>query len=121
MMAAHYKLDNLVVILDHNALQITGANREVNSPYPINEKFKAFGWHVMEVNGNIISELRAVFHTIPEKKDMPTFIIANTVKGKGVSFMENQKKWHHGVPSDEQYEIAVGELEESEKALLKIK
>ncbi len=119
MMAAHYKLENLVVILDHNALQITGANREVNSPYPIDEKFTAFGWHVMEVDGNNISELRATFKAIPVKKDVPTFIMANTVKGKGVSFMENQKKWHHGVPSDEQYEIAMKELEVTLNVLTK--
>lgn len=110
MMAAHYKLDNLVAILDHNALQITGTNLEVNSPYPIDEKFRAFGWHVVEVDGNNISALREVFHSIPEEPGKPTFVIANTVKGKGVSFMENQKKWHHGVPSDEQYELAMEEL-----------
>lgn len=110
MMAAHYKLDNLVVILDHNALQITGTNREVNSPYPIDEKFRAFGWHVVEVDGNNISELRKVLHAIPEEKGKPTFVIANTIKGKGVSFMENEKKWHHGVPSNEQYEQAMQEL-----------
>lgn len=109
-MAAHYKLDNLVAILDHNALQITGTNREVNSPYPIDEKFRAFGWHVVEVDGNNIAELRKTFHAVPEEKGKPTFVIANTVKGKGVSFMEHEKKWHHGVPSDEQYELAVNEL-----------
>ncbi len=111
MMASHYKLDNLVAILDHNTLQITGSNREVNSPYPIDEKFRAFGWNVLEVNGNNISELRKIFHTVPTEKGKPTFVIANTVKGKGISFMENQKKWHHGVPSDEQYELAMKELE----------
>ncbi|WP_167607057.1 transketolase [Maribellus sediminis] len=109
-MAAHYKLDNLVAILDHNALQITGTNREVNSPYPIDEKFRAFGWHVVEVDGNNITELRKTFQAVPEVKGKPTFVIANTVKGKGVSFMENEKKWHHGVPSDEQYELAMKEL-----------
>lgn len=110
MMASHYKLDNLVAILDHNTLQITGSNREVNSPYPIDEKFRAFGWHVVEVDGNNIAELRKTFHAVPEEKGKPTFVIANTVKGKGVSFMEHEKKWHHGVPSDEQYELAVNEL-----------
>ena len=120
MMAAHYKLDNLVVILDHNSLQITGANYEVNSPYPIDEKFKAFGWHVMETNGNSISELRKTFRSIPAEVGKPIFIHANTIKGKGVSFMENQKKWHHGVPSDEQYEIAMKELEEEFRILSKL-
>jgi len=111
MMAAHYKLDNLVAILDHNSLQITGTNLEVNSPYPIDEKFRAFGWHVVEIDGNNIAELRQTFHAVPELKGKPTFVIANTVKGKGISFMENQKKWHHGVPSDEQYELAMKELQ----------
>jgi len=111
MMAAHYKLDNLVAILDHNALQITGPNREVCSPYPIDEKFRSFGWNVTECDGNSISELRKTFAEIPSEKEKPTLVIANTIKGKGVSFMENEKKWHHGVPSDEQYEMAVKELE----------
>jgi transketolase len=110
MMAAHYKLDNLVAILDHNALQITGPNREVCSPYPINEKFRAFGWSVIECDGNSIPELRRTFAEIRPKTEKPTLIVANTIKGKGVSFMENEKKWHHGVPSDEQYEMALKEL-----------
>lgn len=110
MMASHYKLDNLVAILDHNTLQITGTTREVNSPYPIDEKFKAFGWNVLECDGNNIPELRKTFSNLPLQTGMPSIVIANTIKGKGVSFMENQKKWHHGVPSDEQYEIALMEL-----------
>jgi len=117
MLAAHYKLDNLVVILDHNSLQITGTNREVNSPNPIDEKFKAFGWQVMEVDGHNISELRAAFDAIPEEKDKPTFLIANTVKGKGISFMENEVTWHHGVPSDEQYQQAMEELKKEMEKL----
>jgi len=119
MMAAHYKLDNLVAILDHNTLQITGTNLEVNSPYPIDEKFRAFGWHVVETNGNNISELRKTFSNIPTEVGKPTFIIANTVKGKGISFMENEKKWHHGVPSDEQYERAMMELDRQLETLVK--
>ncbi len=110
MMAAHYKLDNLVAILDHNSLQITGLNREVCSPYPIDEKFKAFGWEVKEVDGNDIQQLRKVLADNSKKGGKPSFIIANTTKGKGVSFMENEKKWHHGVPSDEQYDLAFKEL-----------
>ncbi len=118
MMAAHYKLDNLVAILDHNTLQITGRNRDVCSPYPIDEKLKAFGWAVISINGNSIPELRETFGKLPLEKEKPTLIIANTVKGKGVSYMEDVKKWHHGVPSDEQYELAMKELEESEKSIL---
>lgn len=119
MMAAHYKLDNLVAILDHNALQITGANKEVCSPYPIDEKFKAFGWEVVEVDGNDIEALRHTLKSIPAKKDKPTFILANTVKGKGVSFMENVVKWHHGVPSEEEYKQAIDELSNAEDTLTK--
>jgi len=110
MMAAHYKLDNLVAILDHNSLQITGPNREVCSPYPIDQKFKAFGWELIETDGNSITQLRETFRSLPLKKGKPTLVIANTIKGKGVSFMENEKKWHHGVPSDEQYKLAINEL-----------
>ncbi|HYW94979.1 MAG TPA: transketolase [Bacteroidales bacterium] len=117
MMASHYKLDNLVAILDHNTLQISGRNRDVCSPYPIDEKFKAFGWRVVSVNGNSIPELRKVLHEVPAEKDKPTLVIANTVKGKGISFMEDEMKWHHGVPSDEQYKQAMEELDEQEKAL----
>ncbi|WP_321290009.1 transketolase [uncultured Sunxiuqinia sp.] len=119
MMAAHYKLDNLVAILDHNALQITGPNREVCSPYPIDEKWKAFGWHVISIDGNNISELRETLNNIPAEEGKPTFIIANTVKGKGVSYMENEKKWHHGVPSDDEYERAIQELSKEEEELTK--
>jgi transketolase len=111
MLAAHYKLDNLVAILDHNTLQITGRNSEVCSPYPIDEKWKAFGWNVITVNGHNIVELRKALSEAPTQKGKPTFIIANTVKGKGVSYMEDVKRWHHGVPSDEEYLQAVKELE----------
>jgi transketolase len=111
MMAAHYKLDNLVAILDHNTLQISGHNRDVLSPYPIDDKFRAFGWSVISVDGNSIPQLREVFEKIPFELEKPTLIIANTVKGKGVSFMEGVTKWHHGVPSDEQYKQAIEELD----------
>ncbi len=117
MMAAHYKLDNLVAILDHNTLQITGRNKDVCSPYPIDEKFKAFGWSVVSVDGNNIPALRDIFKKVPAEKEKPTLIIANTVKGKGVSYMEDVKKWHHGVPSDEQYKMAMDELDQLRKAL----
>ncbi len=107
MMASHYKLDNLVAILDHNTLQITGRNKDVCSPHPIDAKFEAFGWRVVSVDGNDINELRRVLNEIPAETGRPTFIIANTVKGKGVSYMEDVKKWHHGVPSDDEYKQAI--------------
>lgn len=117
MMAAHYKLDNLVAILDHNGLQISGTNREVCSPYPIIDKWKAFGWEVIETDGNSIASLRKTFANISAEPGKPTFVIAHTTKGKDVSFMENEIKWHHGVPSDEQYEQAQDELDERLKEL----
>lgn len=117
MFAAHNNLDNLIAILDHNGLQISGTNREVCSPYPIDAKFEAFGWSVVQVNGNSVPELRNVFRQIPVQAGKPTLVIANTIKGKGVSFMENQKKWHHGVPTDEQYRQALQELEQEERRL----
>jgi transketolase len=112
MMASHYKLDNLVAILDHNTLQISGRNRDVCSPYPIDEKFKAFGWSVISIDGNSIPELRDTFRKLPLELGKPTLIIANTVKGKGVSYMEDVAKWHHGVPTDDQYELAMKELDQ---------
>ena len=118
MMAAHYKLDNLVTILDHNGLQISGHNRDVCSPYPIDEKFRAFGWSVISVDGNNIPELRKAFQRIPVETGKPTLIIANTVKGKGVSYMENVAKWHHGVPSDDQFKLAMEELDQQETNLI---
>jgi transketolase len=120
MMAAHYKLDNLVAILDHNGLQISGRTPEVCSPYPIDEKFRAFGWSVISVDGNNISHLREVFGKIPVESGKPTLVIANTVKGKGVSYMEDIAKWHHGVPSDELYRLAMDELDQ-QLAELKMK
>jgi transketolase len=110
MFAAHNKLDNLVAILDHNSLQITGRTNEVCSPYPIGEKWIAFGWDVVFVDGHNIAALREVLNNTPVTKDKPAIVIANTVKGKGVSYMEDVKKWHHGVPSDEEYELAIKEL-----------
>lgn len=111
MFAAHNKLDNLIAILDHNTLQITGYNSEVCDPEPIDKKMEAFGWNVVSVEGHSISMLREVLNESPKVPEKPTFVIANTIKGKGVSYMENEKKWHHGVPSDDEYEQAVMELE----------
>lgn len=119
MMAAHYNLDNLTAILDHNSLQITGRNRDVCSPYPIDEKFRAFGWAVTAIDGNDIHALRSTFSQLPLQAGKPSLIIANTVKGKGVSYMEDQKKWHHGVPTDEQYAIAMKELDSQLEILQK--
>ena len=115
MAAAHYDLDNLVAILDHNTLQITGHTRDVLSNEPLDEKWRAFGWEVRSVNGHDYGELAAAFAEPHPGK--PLFIIANTVKGKGVSFMENVGKWHHGVPSDAELAQALAELTAAESAL----
>lgn len=117
MLAGFRKLDNLVVIVDNNNLQIDGAIDEVNSPYPIDKKFEAFNFHVITINGNDFDEIDAAFKEARATKGMPTAIIAKTVKGKGVSFMENQVGWHGSAPNDEQYAVAMGELEEEGEAL----
>lgn len=117
MAAAHYKLDNLTAILDHNTLQITGRTRDVCSNEPIDEKFRAFGWTVRCANGHDLVELEEVLNCPPEA-DRPTLVIANTVKGKGVSFMENVVKWHHGVPSENEFEAALATLEDAERVLV---
>ena len=117
MLAAHRKLDNLVVIVDNNNLQIDGEISEVNSPYPIDKKFEAFNFHVINVDGHDFDQLAAAFKEARETKGQPTAIIAKTVKGKGVSFMENQASWHGAAPNDEQYEIAMADLEKVGEAL----
>jgi transketolase len=109
--AAQYKLDNLCVIIDKNQLQITGPTKEVCSTDPLPQKWESFGWAVQEIDGNSIAAITAAFDALPFEKGKPSVIIANTVKGKGVSFMENQIKWHHGVPSQEQYHQAQNELD----------
>jgi transketolase len=114
--AAHYKLDNLVAILDHNTLQITGHTREVMSNEPLDEKWRAFGWEVRSVNGHDYAALTKAL-TDPPTPGKPTFIVANTVKGKGVSFMENVAKWHHGVPSKAELQQALSELDAAEARL----
>jgi transketolase len=114
--AAHYKLDNLVAILDHNTLQITGHTRDVMSSEPVDEKFDSFGWSVRTVNGHDYAELTEAL-TDPPEPGKPTFIIANTVKGRGVSFMEDVAKWHHGVPSEAELKQALAELDTSEANL----
>lgn len=117
MLAGHRKLDNLVVIVDNNNLQIDGTIEEVNSPYPIDKKFEAFNFHVINVDGHDFDSLRAAFKEAKETKGMPTAIIAKTVKGKGVSYMENQVSWHGSAPNEEQYKVAIEELEKAGEAL----
>jgi len=108
--AAHYKLDNLTAIIDHNTLQISGHTRNVMSNEPLDEKWRAFGWAVKIVNGHDYAALTEALSK-PAEIGKPTCIIANTTKGKGVSFMENIAKWHHGVPSDAELKQALGELD----------
>lgn len=111
MFASAKKLDNLCVIVDNNNLQIDGTIEEVNSPYPIPEKFEAFGFHTISVDGHDFDQLRTAFDEAKTIKGQPTAIIMKTVKGKGVSFMENNASWHGTAPNDEQYAIAMADLE----------
>ena len=117
MLAAHRKLDNLVVIVDNNNLQIDGEIGEVNSPYPIDKKFEAFNFHVINIDGNDFGQIDTAFKVAKTVKGQPTAIIAKTVKGKGVSFMENQAGWHGKAPNDEEYKIAMADLEKAGEAL----
>ena len=117
MLAAHRKLDNLVVIVDNNNLQIDGEITEVNSPYPIDKKFEAFNFHVINIDGNDFDQIDAAFKEAKTVKGQPTAIIAKTVKGKGVSFMENQVGWHGKAPNDEEYAQAMADLEKVGEAL----
>jgi transketolase len=116
MAAAHHRLDNLVAILDHNTLQITGRTREVMSNEPVDAKFRAFGWEVRPVNGHDYAQLTAAL-TMPAPAGQPVLVIANTIKGRGVSFMEDVPKWHHGVPSAEELRLALAELDAAEVRL----
>ena len=117
MLAAHRKLDNLVVIVDNNNLQIDGSIEDVNSPYPIDKKFEAFNFHVINIDGHDFDAIEAAFKEAREVKGQPTAIIAKTVKGKGVSFMEDQASWHGTAPNDEQYAVAMADLEKVGEAL----
>ena len=117
MWAGFKKLDNLVVIVDNNNLQIDGTVDEVCSPYPIDKKFEAFNFRTVNIDGNNFDEIRSAFQTARETKGMPTAIIAKTVKGKGVSYMENAVGWHGKAPNDEQYETAMAELKKAGEAL----
>jgi transketolase len=115
MAAAHYRLDNLIAIVDHNTLQITGRTRDVCSNEPLDEKFRAFGWNVKTVDGHSIPQLTEAL-TSTDSTGKPLVVIANTIKGKGVSFMEDVAKWHHGVPTDAEFAAAIKELDAAHAA-----
>lgn len=117
MFAGHRKLDNLVVIVDNNGLQIDGSIEDVCSPYPIDEKFKAFNFNVITIDAHDFDQISAAFKAAKETKGQPTAIIAKSVKGKGVSFMENNAAWHGTAPNDEQYAQAMSELEKAGEEL----
>jgi transketolase len=114
--AAHYELDNLTAIIDHNTLQITGHTRDVMSNEPLDEKWRAFGWGVKVVNGHDYAALTEALSK-PAVTGKPTCVIADTIKGRGVSFMENVAKWHHGVPSEAELKQALAELDAAEARL----
>jgi transketolase len=109
--ASHYKLDNLCAIIDHNKLQITGPTADVCNTNPIDGKFESFGWAVRQVDGHDLKALVKTFDELPFVEGKPSLVIAHTVKGKGISYMENVPKWHHGVPTEQQYEDALTELD----------
>lgn len=111
--AAHYKLDNLCAIIDYNKLQITGPTAQVCNTDPIADKFESFGWAVKEVDGHDFTALKETFASMPFTEGKPNLVIAHTIKGKGISYMENVLKWHHGVPTSEQMMQADEELEEA--------
>ena len=117
MFASHYKLDNLVAVVDNNGLQIDGNIKDVMSPYPIADKFEAFGWHTISADAHDFDSLEKAFDEAETIANQPTVIILTSIKGKGVSFMENQASWHGTAPNKEQYEQAVAELTETLKGL----
>ncbi|MBQ4397913.1 MAG: transketolase [Clostridia bacterium] len=117
MFASHKKLDNLTIFIDNNNLQIDGTMDEVNSPYPIPEKFQAFGWHTVEIDGHDFDQIEVAVAEAKTVTDKPTAVIMHTVKGKGVSFMEHQVGWHGVAPNAEQYEAAMNELKAQYNAL----
>ena len=117
MFAAHYKLDNLVAVLDWNGLQIDGPITEVMNPTPHDEKFRAFGWNVISINAHDFDEIEAAFRAAKEVKGKPTVIIAKSVKGKGVSYMENACEWHGQAPKEDLYKVAIADLEKIAESL----
>jgi transketolase len=118
MAASQYKLDNLVAIIDRNSLQITGNTEDVMSIEPLADKWRSFGWEVVGVDGNDIEQLVHTFSNVPKTVGKPTMVIANTVKGKGISIAENQVGWHHRVPTKEEYDLAVEELSQQLEVLV---
>ena len=110
MTSGHYKLDNLCVLVDNNNLQIDGTISEVMNPYPIDKKFESFGFKTLVINGHNFDEILNAFQIAKETKGMPTAIIAKTIKGKGISYMENQVGWHGKAPNEEEYNLAIEEL-----------
>ncbi|MCI8786689.1 MAG: transketolase [Eubacterium sp.] len=117
MFAGHRKLDNLVVIIDHNKLQIDGKVEEVCSPYPIDRKFEAFNFHTITIDGHNFDEIAAAFEEARQTKGKPTAIIANTIKGKGITFMENAAEWHGKAPKEEEFNVAMEDLRKAGDAL----
>lgn len=117
MFAGNHGLDNLVAIVDNNNLQIDGTCEEVNAPYPIKEKFEAFNWNVIEINGHCFRQIEEAFNAARACKGKPTCIVAKTVKGKGVSYMEDVCSWHGSAPNKEQYDIAMAELSDTLREL----
>lgn len=117
MFAAHNKLSNLIAIVDNNGLQIDGKITDICSPEPIPDKFYAFGWHVINMDGHDFDDIERAFSEIPANLDKPVVLIQKSIKGKGVSFMENQASWHGTAPNKEQYDIAMAELSDALKAL----
>lgn len=111
MAAAHYRLDNLTAFLDNNGLQIDGPIEQVMSPNPLNDKWRAFGWHVIEIDGHDFGQILGAVDEAKKTKGRPTMIVARTIKGKGCSFMENEAEWHGKAPSPEQAEQALRDLE----------
>tara|TARA_Y100000741_G_scaffold58157_1_gene40452 strand:+ start:898 stop:1734 length:837 start_codon:yes stop_codon:yes gene_type:complete len=116
--AKKYKLDNLVVIIDRNKLQITGSTEEVNPIEPLKDKLSSFGFSINEIDGNDVAALDNTFNNIPFSKGEPNLVLANTCKGKGVSFIENVVKWHHKVPTEKEYELALDELNNQHQNLI---
>ena len=117
MTAAHYRLDNLTAIVDRNGLQITGSTEDICQLAPLDEKFEAFGFSVQRCDGNNVGDLLRVLEAVPFNPGRPSLVLARTRKGKGISFMENAAKWHHGVPNDDEFSRAMAELEAAEAAI----
>jgi transketolase len=117
MAAGHYKLDNLVAVIDANRLQISGPVKQVMDSSPLGAKYESFGWSVREVDGHDLGELTEAFDKVPWTKDKPSLVLAHTIKGRGSSFMENDASWHHKTPSQDEYRLALAELEAEASAL----